>query len=489
MDESVQNDEQRLWVRFVSGDPLTASEGERLTRWVDDADLKDVFLKDLETDRSLRALGALPTSEEQFIEGTLARLEIELAERHTVRLQPVPAQRGGWRLAGPVLAAAAAAFLIGLGLGLFRTPDPIVVDNGSFVSAVSDTNDDGVPILPARLGAGTVELPTGNATLAFDNGATLDVEGPAKLELVDEDEVLFLHGRAQADVPAKLATFVVTTPTTRVRESGVAYEIVVQEELHGETEVRLISGELSVEPGRRGQWTGRDRRLTTDSLRKAHVTLLSPHVAEAPLVIEAEGELGDYSGAFVRDGRWVEFGEPRAMHHAVSRFHELLVEKPEGLHEFWSELAPVGEPTVLLFEDGTKHVFTIDRLHELGKEMSVLVRTEVHGDVDGDGTDQRAEVDVEINGLRLRLDGKAGFLHGLSSTGEGAQVLWKGNWVDSDDHRVFRSVDELKGLIELRTLPLRKLGLDTWTEAGKNERFPGKDFFFHVETDEHDHDH
>lgn len=449
-----QHDEQRLWVRFVSGDPLTRDEGERLTRWVDDADLKDAFLDDLQTDRELRSLGALAATEERFIEDTLDRLEREVIGSDAAQAPRPRFARPRSSVMRPVLAAAAAAFLGGLGLGLLRTPEPVLLTDQPFVSAVSTG---GASSLPARLGAGPVDVPEGNTRLAFDSGTTLDVEGPARLQLVDEDELIFFDGRAEASVPADVAAFILRTPTTRMVESGATFTIAVEE--HGETEVHLIAGELSVEPGRDGHWTGRNQRLSLDNLHFARAASLTPGQAESPVVFEAESDSGEFAGMIVSNRHCMEFGARETMQLARSRISQLISDEPERFSVLWSEVAPHSAPTVLRFDDGDTPpaVFRWDELHEFGHSISVQVTTDLsteHGKFGEDARMQFHELTFDMKGLRSPDSGATQLRIPRSlQNGSGEMVLIDGRRLR------FENISELKNLIEIRTEPMGIFGV------------------------------
>jgi len=479
------DDERLLWIRFVSGDPLTRSEGERLTRWIGAEELVDAFLDDLTTDRALRSVAALDATQERFVEDTLRRLEDELRAADAAGRRPVqrllPQRRRGLahRAWGPLLAAASLAFALGLAIGRSDRA-PALLGDQPFVTTVAD---DGAAGLPSRLGRGLVEVPEGRTRLAFDSGATFDVDGPARLELVDDDELFFHDGRAQASVPANVTAFVVRTPTTRLVESGTTFELVVQAERGGETEVRLVQGELSIEPGRDGQWTGRDQRLTTDLFRVARVAPLNPEAVEAPVLFETDGELGGFLGMIVANGESVEFGDRAVFERARLRCSELFEDSPQHFQTFWSSVAPTAQSATLVLGNSEPQRLKVDELHALGDQLGIWVTTAVREGADGGSS----PVDVMLEEFQFTVETERPESMRTLRLPRGAMGLDLPNRLFSDEkldghlilltpdgrrkvHR-FDGPEELRAQIRLQTQVLREL--DFPLDAHGNEHHPG----------------
>ena len=70
------------------------------------------------------------------------------------------------------------------------------------------------PQLEARdiMSKGPIELTSGLAQIEFYNGARALVEGPAKLELLDEGSVFLTSGRLRAQIPPQAQSLRVFTP-------------------------------------------------------------------------------------------------------------------------------------------------------------------------------------------------------------------------------------------------------------------------------------
>jgi hypothetical protein len=91
------------------------------------------------------------------------------------------------------------------------------------------------------LRAGVIELREGQLTLAFFNGATLHVAGPAKLELISLDRVFCTEGKLWAHVPPGAAGFTVLSPSAALTDRGT--EFVFNIEPAGRAEAMVLQGQ------------------------------------------------------------------------------------------------------------------------------------------------------------------------------------------------------------------------------------------------------
>lgn len=80
----------------------------------------------------------------------------------------------------------------------------------------------------------------GIVKLAFDNGSTLVLEGPAKFEILTEDQVHLNFGRLYAKVPPHAVGFIVSTANSKIIDLGT--EFGVKAEPDGQTEVHVLAG-------------------------------------------------------------------------------------------------------------------------------------------------------------------------------------------------------------------------------------------------------
>lgn len=92
--------------------------------------------------------------------------------------------------------------------------------------------------------SGHLSLDRGLVRLDFVNGASLAIEGPAKIEIVDEMRVVLLRGVVTAKIPEPAIGFVVDTKTAHVVDLGTAFGVSVGND--GTTEVCVFEGEVSV---------------------------------------------------------------------------------------------------------------------------------------------------------------------------------------------------------------------------------------------------
>lgn len=98
----------------------------------------------------------------------------------------------------------------------------------------------------ARLGAGTLRLAAGLATVTFDSGAEVILEAPAKLRLVDEMNCVLESGTAVAEVEESAHGFTIATPTANVIDHGTRFAVNVNAE-NGATQTQVFDGLVEVE--------------------------------------------------------------------------------------------------------------------------------------------------------------------------------------------------------------------------------------------------
>ncbi|MBN9523183.1 hypothetical protein J0H58_32490 [bacterium] len=89
------------------------------------------------------------------------------------------------------------------------------------------------------VGPGPLVLRRGAVTLAFHNGVTAHVEGPADVDVVSAGGVFCHRGRIRVEVPRGATGFTVAAPGTCVGGAGVDYELAVD---GGRAEVTVFGG-------------------------------------------------------------------------------------------------------------------------------------------------------------------------------------------------------------------------------------------------------
>lgn len=122
------------------------------------------------------------------------------------------------------------------------------VDPGriAFVThSVGAYREENVAVRPGeRIEAGQLTLQRGVIRLDFVNGASLAVEGPAKIEVVNKMRVVLHRGVVTATIPESAIGFVVDTDTAHVVDLGTAFGVSVGDD--GTTDVCVFEGEVSV---------------------------------------------------------------------------------------------------------------------------------------------------------------------------------------------------------------------------------------------------
>jgi ferric-dicitrate binding protein FerR (iron transport regulator) len=97
----------------------------------------------------------------------------------------------------------------------------------------------------SRLGAGTLRLVEGLATLRFDSGAEVSLEAPADLKLVDSMNCQLLTGTAVANVPEAATGFRIETPSAMVIDYGTRFAVSVDPRSGG-TRTQVFEGLVEV---------------------------------------------------------------------------------------------------------------------------------------------------------------------------------------------------------------------------------------------------
>ena len=146
---------------------------------------------------------------------------------------------------------AAAVVLVSLTLiGLFLpTQDPSFARISQSVAARGD--DGKVIVANRRTGAETIRLQQGLLRIDFDNGASMTVEGPAKVELRDLTHAYLHFGVATIHVPESAHGFTVDTADAEVVDLGTAFGLARDQD--GRTHVCVFEGEVEVDGQRVGE--------------------------------------------------------------------------------------------------------------------------------------------------------------------------------------------------------------------------------------------
>ena len=158
----------------------------------------------------------------------------------------VPARRGFRR---PIVAALAATVIAHLALAailLWIERAPATFATLETIRAARwESSDHGITE-GSRIGAGTIRLSEGLATLRFDSGLEVTLEGPTELRLVDALHCKLPAGIMEAKVPTSAHGFSVETPWVRIIDRGTRFSVAV-DPAGGETRTWVYEGRVEVE--------------------------------------------------------------------------------------------------------------------------------------------------------------------------------------------------------------------------------------------------
>ncbi|MDF1825935.1 MAG: FecR domain-containing protein [Verrucomicrobiales bacterium] len=234
-----------------------------------DAELRDCFLQQVQVDLALRYL--MPEDGEEstdsFEEAILARLKSEgageshgfaksvLTEIVNEREEISPVRWPDLLRAGVISAAASIALMFVLqeiifsqhpfGLKVAQTGlvGPEFVARVEVSEGLEWSKETGGAIREdGWLSNGLIEIESGEATIAFNSGATATVEGPAALSIESSNRVFLNRGKLTADVPPPASGFTVNTPRMNAVDIGTRFGIEV--DVEGNSELHVMEGEV-----------------------------------------------------------------------------------------------------------------------------------------------------------------------------------------------------------------------------------------------------
>lgn len=110
-----------------------------------------------------------------------------------------------------------------------------------------------------RIGAGHFRLAEGIATIRFDNGARVDLEGPSHLEVLGQDRCQLHSGKLVVTVANGFKGFTVDTPHGQFIDQGTSFGVTVEDD--GASVVEVFDGFVDV----KHRTSGEQRRLAEDA--------------------------------------------------------------------------------------------------------------------------------------------------------------------------------------------------------------------------------
>ncbi|HSH94114.1 MAG TPA: FecR domain-containing protein [Roseimicrobium sp.] len=96
----------------------------------------------------------------------------------------------------------------------------------------------------SKLSAGTLALVEGMATLRFESGATVTLEAPTTIQLIDKMHCRLLEGSAVAEVPEPAHGFTIDTADLKAVDLGTRFGITAGSS--GNSQVYVFEGEVNV---------------------------------------------------------------------------------------------------------------------------------------------------------------------------------------------------------------------------------------------------
>lgn len=256
-----RSEQHRLISGWLAG-TLTKPESERLTALArNHPELRAEMASLLGVDRLLKQQSLQVSSSDVFAAELVARLSkqsgdpSEMASRVVRRiqdLQPISASRrvpqvssrqtrpspGAWL-------GLAAAFLIIGALAALILSGPNRAQAGAMVSgAEAVVWADGQP--PIRVGGrirtDAIQILGGFISVRFPSGATVLLEGPAKLRMLGDNKARLEHGKAVAEVPTPATGFIMESPDAHILDLGTKFGMRVG--ASEGTEVHVLQGKV-----------------------------------------------------------------------------------------------------------------------------------------------------------------------------------------------------------------------------------------------------
>ncbi|MGI9468962.1 MAG: FecR domain-containing protein [Rubripirellula sp.] len=226
----------------------TASQEELLK-------LEEHLLSDsLVRERYLHAVNMHAALRRQFVSRPDSIAPESITRESITRELPGRSHLGKFAALSIVVACAACLMLIA---GAF----PIVSRTRQVPAVIAETvgayRDSGVAYVSGELlDSGPMTVSRGIVRLDFSSGASVAVEGPAQLDLVDEMRLVLHRGVVTATVPESASGFVIDTDSAHVVDLGTAFGVSVSHA--GQTDVCVFEGEVEVSTppvGRESQQT------------------------------------------------------------------------------------------------------------------------------------------------------------------------------------------------------------------------------------------
>ncbi|MDG1669606.1 MAG: FecR domain-containing protein, partial [Akkermansiaceae bacterium] len=213
--------DQELLDCYFQGRASDEEVAELEQRMLADADLRQRYLEEAMCETDLRSLA--------------------LREENVITMPKAPRKQ---RPAVALLAGAVAALLVLATILILKDDRPASV--GRIVSSeLAGWQSDQSTIEGAEFGPGTYLLQRGVATLEFHSGAQMVLEGPAKIEVVSEMQLIFDYGNASFNVPESAVGFQIDTRYGHIVDHGTRFSLSLGKE-SDEALLAVLEGEIAI---------------------------------------------------------------------------------------------------------------------------------------------------------------------------------------------------------------------------------------------------
>ena len=186
-----------------------------------------------------------------------------------------------------------------------------------------------------RLGDEIVRLFAGSVELTFDEGAVVTVDGPIEFRPLSTGQLELRRGRLLASVPQKAIGFTVSTPTSRIVDLGTEFEVAVNEA--GESDVKVLKGEVEVAPITQHEDNVQKWRLLPDNFNRASFFALPQIQGPVPVSASLQGQGGQFRGIVSIDGKTAEFTSLEAFDNVRRHAATELVRSQANTLRQWKE--------------------------------------------------------------------------------------------------------------------------------------------------------
>lgn len=206
----------------------------------------EAFQVDVVRDPALRAAYTERVWMHSLLKAERERLPQLLAEDDAETAPPAPTHLWRWIGLGASAAACALAAWSWLHSRTHVAPTQSVPVAATLIqSANTKWGGSSLPTIEnAKLGAGSLVLVEGIATLKFASGATVTIEAPTKLEVIDAMNCRLIEGSVTAEVPTPAHGFTIDTPDLKVRDLGTRFGVTAGSA--GNSHVFVFEGEVAL---------------------------------------------------------------------------------------------------------------------------------------------------------------------------------------------------------------------------------------------------